>query len=194
MYPSRADSTEPPKLSKSQLKKLQKHARTERRKQAKAAAKATTAENSPRATPSLERSIARSAVVSDGEVLSSEAEYGPPESSIETDQEDVSPTPAPAPAPSQPHHESNSNVSVAIESDSTCALFRGVSIQLMTCSQPQVLKLRYIQNLSRNCRSLLLRERKRMSSLPLRLNKMSRKLNAQRNAKIWLQGRYGHSL
>lgn len=115
MHPSSVHSTEPPKLSKSKLKKLQKLARTEKRKQAKAAAKATAAENSPRATPSLEQSIACSVVISDEEVLSSEAEHVPPRSSIETDQEDV----PPAAEHPRPHPESNSNVSTAAKSDST---------------------------------------------------------------------------
>lgn len=120
MHPSRTNSTEPPKLSKSQLKKLQKQARTERRKQARAAAKVSTAENSPRATPPLEQCIARS----DERTFPSATTL--PESSVETDGEDVLPTPEPPRL-----HPESSNVPAAIKSDSTCTLFRGVSISLM---------------------------------------------------------------
>ncbi|KAG6375393.1 phosphatidate cytidylyltransferase [Boletus reticuloceps] len=118
-----SDTTEPPKLSKSQLKKLQKQARTERRKQARVAAKASTAENSPRATPSLEQSAARSEAIADGEeVLSPKAEYAPlPEPSAETQQEDVSPTLE----PSRPCLESNSNVSAAVKSDTSNSVLVG---------------------------------------------------------------------
>ncbi|KAG9316651.1 phosphatidate cytidylyltransferase [Chiua virens] len=84
-----SDTMALPRLSKSQLKKLQKHARTEKRKQAKAAAKATAVENSPRTTVSSEQPTARSVVVTDDEVLSSDPEHTLAESGIETDQEDV---------------------------------------------------------------------------------------------------------
>lgn len=114
MYSMRASSLEPPKLTKSQMKKLQKQARTEKRKQARAAAKATAAGNSPSATPSLEQSIAHSVVVSDEEVLSSEAEHVPPRSSSEIDHEDAPPTEA----ITRPHPERNSYPSKAA-SDST---------------------------------------------------------------------------
>ncbi|KAG1751585.1 phosphatidate cytidylyltransferase [Suillus paluster] len=54
-------STEHAKPSKSQIKKAQKQARIEKRKQLKASSKAGTADSSPRHTPSLEESIARTA-------------------------------------------------------------------------------------------------------------------------------------
>jgi phosphatidate cytidylyltransferase len=54
-------STEHTKPSKSQIKKAQKQARTERRKQLRASSKAGTADNSPRHTPSPEESVARMA-------------------------------------------------------------------------------------------------------------------------------------
>jgi phosphatidate cytidylyltransferase len=54
-------STEQTKPSKSQIKKAQKQARIERRKQLKASSKAGTADSSPRHTPSLEESITRTA-------------------------------------------------------------------------------------------------------------------------------------
>lgn len=130
IHSSHTNRTEPRKLSKSQLKKLQKHARTERRKQAKAATKTATAESSPRATPSLEQSIAHSVVVSDEEDLSSEAENAPPGSSIETDEKDV----PLAPEPPRPRSELNSDVSTAIKLDSTCMLFCGVSVLLIAHS------------------------------------------------------------
>lgn len=185
-----ANSTEPPKLSKSQLKKLQKHARTERRKQAKAAAKGTTAENSPRATPSLEQSIARSEEVADEEVLSSEADDAPPEPRIETEQKDASP----APEPPRPNPESSSSVSAAIKSDSMCTLFCGVSVPFTAYSQLCVpYRPRHNRSLLRNCKRFHHRHHKRMSSVPLRLSKTSRMPNARRNAKIWSREHYGRS-
>ncbi|KAG2342937.1 hypothetical protein BDR05DRAFT_332346 [Suillus weaverae] len=54
-------STEHTKPSKSQIKKAQKQARIERRKQLKASSKTGTTDSSPRLTPSLEESIARMA-------------------------------------------------------------------------------------------------------------------------------------
>ncbi|KIJ67818.1 hypothetical protein HYDPIDRAFT_107328 [Hydnomerulius pinastri MD-312] len=84
-----SETTAPVKLSKSQLKKLQKQARTEKRKQLRAAAKAGTSDSSPRTTPSLEKSAARSLALTEDEPLSSEAEHAPPESGAETDQEEA---------------------------------------------------------------------------------------------------------
>ncbi|KAF8134651.1 phosphatidate cytidylyltransferase [Boletus edulis] len=110
-----SDTTEPPKLSKSQLKKLQKQARTERRKQARVAAKASTADNSPRATPSLEQSAARSEAIADGEEVLS------PKADAESKQEDVSPTLE----PSRPCLESNSNVSATVKSDTSNSVLVG---------------------------------------------------------------------
>lgn len=85
--PLQPDSVGPPKLSKSQQKKAAKHARTEKRKQLKAAAKVGLTDSPSKVTSSLGKSAIGSTVLTDDELFSSEGEHLPPHSNTESDLE-----------------------------------------------------------------------------------------------------------
>jgi len=70
-------SAELTKPSKSQIKKAQKQARTERRKQLKASSRAGTTDSSPRHTPPLEESMARTAEAAADDPISHPNESAP---------------------------------------------------------------------------------------------------------------------
>jgi len=84
-------SAEPVKPSKSQIKKAQKQARIERRKQLKASSKAGTTDSSPRHTPSLEESIGRMAEAAADASLPEPEESGPESLPVEESQHEPAP-------------------------------------------------------------------------------------------------------
>ncbi|KAI6040293.1 phosphatidate cytidylyltransferase [Pisolithus marmoratus] len=91
---SQPGSVEPPKPSKSQQKKAAKLARTEKRKQLKAAAKAGITDSSSKTISSLEKSAIGSTVLTEDELFSSEGEHQPPYSNIESDREETASPPS----------------------------------------------------------------------------------------------------
>lgn len=92
--PLQSDSVEQPKPSKSQQKKAAKLARTEKRKQLRAAAKAGITDSSSKVTSSLEKSAIGSTVLTEDELFSSEGEHLPPHSNTESDREETAPLPS----------------------------------------------------------------------------------------------------